>query len=297
MNGCTAIVPAYASAATVERTLRDLRRAGGGALRRIIAVCSDTATADVARKVEGVEVIASPVRLSAGRARNVGRRNAVGDDLLLFVDADCRLDSGAVGRLIEELDTAEVDAVAARLISEQTSAVAWLRHLLEFKDYEPGASRPLVWMAPSAVLLCRAEAFDRAGGCPDMWPGEDLVFCHRLARRGGRVGLSASVVARHCHPPGWKTLLLHQVRLGETSAEARRMTGMKGESFSRSLLWAPCLGGARLLRSLVWVLRRRPAHVLRLVFLLGPLFAALGCWTLGFARAGHVQRASAKVGR
>ncbi len=296
MNGCTAIVPAYASAATVEWTLRDLRRAAGGVVSRIIAVCSDAATADAARKVAGVEVIASPVRLSAGRARNIGRRSAAGDDLLLFVDADCRLDPGAVGRLIEELDAAGVEAVAARLVSDRTGPVAWLRHLLEFKDYEPGALRPLTWMAPSAVLLCRAEAFDRAGGFPDMWPGEDLVFCHRLVRRGGCVGLSASVVARHCHPPGWKRLLLHQVRLGETSARARRMTGMKGEWFSRSRLRAPCLGGARLFRSLAWVLRRRPAHLPRLLVLLAPLSAALGCWTLGFARGGRGQRASLEIG-
>ncbi len=291
MNGCTAIVPAYGSAATIGRTLLDLRRASGGAVRRIIAVCSDRASAAAARAVEGVEVIESPARLSGGRARNIGRRVAGAVDLLLFVDADCRLDCDAPARLIAELEISGVDAVAARLASDGVDAVSWVRHLLEFKDYELPVRRPLSWMTPSAVLLCRAEVFDRAGGFPDMWPGEDLVFCHRIARRGGRVALSASVLARHRHPPGWRTLLRHQWRLGKTSAAARRLTGMKGEWFASRPWFAPCLGTARLVRSLLWVMRRRPADIRRMTLLWAPLVAALGLWTLGFARGTLERRA------
>jgi len=284
---CVAIVPARRAEATLERTLESLRLQDP--IARILVVTSaDDPTAEVARRCVEVdpriEVVAGPAALSAGAARNVGRDHAGDADFLLFIDADCSLDAGGVAALQRELCGRGLASISARVVCDGNGVVARARHLLEFKEAEGRHAAPPAWLPPSTTMLCRAEVFDRAGGFPDMWPGEDLVLMHRLQRLGCRVGLSARVRTHHRHPAGFAEMLAHQHRLGLTSAAARRMTSVSGAVFVRYRWLAPLLLPARLLRIAAWQLRSGFSGVVALTQLSPVLLLGLVWWTAGFVR-------------
>jgi GT2 family glycosyltransferase len=279
------VIPAYRAEATLARTLESVLAEDTGAVARVIVVCSPSADREqvaVAARRQGVVVVESERRLSAGAARNLGRAHAGDAELLLFVDADCALDAGTVARLCDALADGRAAAVAASVANASSGAVAGVRHLLEFKDSEPGVPQRPDWMAPTATMLCRADAFDTVGGFPDMWPGEDLVFCWRLARAGLRVSRVSDATTRHLHPPGASALVRHQYRLGRTSARARLMTDMPGAAWARYPPLAALLLPARLGRAAIWLLRHRARSVPVSILLLPLYLAGLSAWTLGF---------------
>ncbi|MFP6610255.1 MAG: glycosyltransferase family 2 protein [Deltaproteobacteria bacterium] len=287
----TVVVPAWGAAATLSRTLDALIDGNGAAIDRIIVVASPgDASAKIAASYSAVTVLRPQHRLTAGAARNLGRTEAGDAKRLIFVDADCRLAPGAAAALLAALEADQgLAAVAPALVRDGGGPLAWTRHALEFKEWgRDGPARPLVFV-PSAVLACRPALLDRAGGFPDMWPGEDLVLCHRLVEQGLRLAILRQVVARHRHPTGLGTMLLHQYRLGYSSALARLQTGMKGVTLARVPLLAPLLLPARAVRALLWFttcgIRGLPAFVLTL-----PLYlAGLVAWTVGFTRCAFGQ--------
>jgi cellulose synthase/poly-beta-1,6-N-acetylglucosamine synthase-like glycosyltransferase len=288
---CVAVIPAHAADRTIERTIRALRADPDAAPDRIVVVASPAdASAAVAERL-GADTIRTPRRLSAGAARNVGRRAAPEAELVLFVDADCALAAGSMRALRSAVVEHGLDVAGASIVPEPSTGVAWIRHLLEFKDAEPGCAPPWPSMVPSATILCRVQAFDAIGGFPDMWPGEDLVFCARLARSGFRVRRLDDALTVHHHPPGVRTMLRHQFRLGKTSALARRIEALDDGRFATSAVAVPLLFVGRAARALRWLGRHHRRDIPRFV-VMSPLYlAGLAAWCSGFAR-GSVETAA-----
>jgi len=281
---CVAVIPAHGAELTIGRTIGALRADAEAAPDRILVVASPAdETAAVAERL-GVETVRTPVRLSAGAARNQGRQAAPEADLLLFVDADCALAPGALRALRSAVCEDGLDVAGASVTPESRTSIAWVRHLLEFKDAEPGCAPAWPSMTPSATILCRAAAFDAVAGFPDMWPGEDLVFCVRLSRRGFRVRRLDAAVTVHRHPPGMAAMLHHQFVLGRTSAQARRVEEMEGTRYASTLAAAPLLFAGRALRAVRWLARHHPLDLPRFVVLSPIYFTGLAAWCAGFRR-------------
>jgi GT2 family glycosyltransferase len=285
---CAVVIPAHGAAATIARTLRAIAIDSAHVpldMPIVVASPSDE-TAEISRRL-GVRVIETPGRLSAGLARNVGRRHAVDRDLVLFVDADCAPAPGALATLYDTLCRRSLDAVGASVLADSENLTAWVRHALEFKDSEPGVEAAWPGFVPSATFLCRTSALDAVGGFPDLWPGEDLVLCSRLLRAGFRVRRVDAAVTLHRHPVGIANLLRHQYELGATSARARRMTPLDGEFFARHGAAVPLLFAGRSTRMLRWLCRHRRRELVR-GCLASPLYAAgLSAWCAGFAAGGE----------
>ncbi|HXC52787.1 MAG TPA: glycosyltransferase family A protein [Candidatus Limnocylindrales bacterium] len=219
--------------------------------------------------------------------------------LLLFVDADCRLEAGGAARLASELERSAAAAVTPRIVGTR-GLVARARHILEFKEAASMRTAPFAWLPPSTVMLCRTHAFDSAGGFPDLWPGEDLVFTQALRDGGGVVRRTSDVAAVHDHPRGVLAMLRHQWRLGRTAAIARRMRPMPGSALAKSALLAPLLFPARTIRIALWQFREGPAPLAWTLALSPLLLAGLAVWTSAFTAqvaAGVVGSASAPVDR
>lgn len=281
---CVAVIPAHRAERTIETTIHALRADSVAAPERIVVVASPgDATAAIAERLDA-EIARTPVRLSAGAARNHGRRLAPEAEVLLFVDADCALAPGALRALRSAVVRNGLDAAGASVVAAPRTPVAWVRHLLEFKDAEPGCEPPWPSMMPSATMLCRAVAFDAVDGFPDMWPGEDLVFCARLLRAGFRVRRLDAAVTVHHHPPGIVAMLRHQLELGRTSAHARRIEEMDGVRYAKSAAVAPLLFAGRTLRAIRWLARYHPRDIPRFVALSPLYFAGLAAWCSGFGR-------------
>ena len=209
--------------------------------------------------------------------------------LLLFIDADCRLEPGGAARLAGELTRRGAAAISARVLGGG-GAVARSRHILEFKEAASLRPPPPGWLPPSTTMMCRAPAFDRAGGFPDLWPGEDLVFAQALRDLGERVLRSEDVVTTHRHPPGVAAMLRHQHRLGLTAAVARRARPMPGSVFTSSPWLAALLLPGRIARIAAWQAREGSAALAWTVLLSPLLLAGLVMWTAGFL-AGTKPRA------
>lgn len=248
-------------------------------------------TAVIAKRFEGVEVLELERRLEAGEARNLGRERAGRCDYLLFLDADCRVEAGTVETLFESLGEDGLGAVCARVLGEGGGVVGWLRHALEFKEVDVSAPGGRAEFLPSTCLLCRAGAFDRAGGFPRIWPGEDLVLSWHMRECGYGLRIDRTARVFHRHPQGFATMLRHQYRLGRGSARARLLTGMRGVFFARHPLLGCFLLAGRAFRGLAWFVRFRPAEI-GLFLLLFPLYiAGLAVWTSGFV-AGSLAEAA-----
>jgi glycosyltransferase involved in cell wall biosynthesis len=283
-GGCVAVVPAHGAEATIARTLRSIFEQDGATVADVVVVASPSdRTADVAEQL-GATVLRTPNRLSAGAARNLGRQSASYASMILFVDADCALERRALRALMTALEEEELDAVGASIESEPSSGVAWVRHALEFKDAEPGARSTVTPLIPSATLLCRAAAFDAAGGFPDLWPGEDLVFAARLERTGHRVARIANAITVHRHPPGFAAMVRHQFALGLTSARARRMEPMAGSRWAYRPWAVPLLFMGRFGRMIGWAARTSQLGKAASPRHLGAYLTGLTAWCMGFGR-------------
>jgi cellulose synthase/poly-beta-1,6-N-acetylglucosamine synthase-like glycosyltransferase len=131
------LIPAHNEAAGIEATLHDLR-AQCAANDRLLVVadnCSDD-TAGVARRA-GAEVIErhDAVRRGKGYALDFGVRHlsAQPPSIALIVDADCRLDAGALDTLAATCERSgrpvqalyEMNAAAEPSLRTRVSALAW----------------------------------------------------------------------------------------------------------------------------------------------------------------------------
>ncbi|MFN2427889.1 MAG: glycosyltransferase [Candidatus Binatia bacterium] len=307
---CVAVIPARRAERTIGATLESLRLGNASFVAQVVVVTSEgDPTARVveawAARDRRVHLVKSPEPLSAGAARNAGRRFLAAANfpvnpgqvrisaeirtcpgltggLLLFVDADCRLETGGAARLAAELLGSGAAAVSAR-VAGHGGAVARTRHILEFKEAASRRRPPSAWLPPTTTMMCRTAAFDRVGGFRDMWPGEDLIFSQSLRDLGEEVRRSDGVVTEHLHPRGTGEMLRHQYRLGYTAALARRATLMPGSRIARLPLLAPLLLPARIARIAAWQAREGRSALVWTLWLSPLLVAGLARWTAGFA--------------
>jgi glycosyltransferase involved in cell wall biosynthesis len=276
-----AIVPAFGAGGTLRRTLDALLQDNRGFVDEVIVVVSgdDDRAVGIVAGYGRAMLVRCEDRLSAGAARNLGRRCAPTAARLLFVDADCAPAAGCVARMIAAAARTGAAAVSATVKGAGAGMIGWLRHVLEFKDAERGVG------VVSATLLCDPDAFDAAGGFPDMWPGEDLVLCERLGRDGRTILRIDEAVTIHLHPGGWRPFLEHQYRLGRTSAVARAMTRMSGAGFVQQRWLTALLPVGRAVRAAVWLARHEPRGLPLFILALPLYVAGLMSWTVGFSRA------------
>jgi Glycosyl transferase family 2 len=154
---------------------------------RVIVV--DNASESPVPATDGVEVVRSELRLSHGRARNLGL-SLVETEYVVFLDADDALLPGALARLVTALDGRPdcaalaggiVDSNGARWRTPRRLAMSLARRQREF------AWLNAVWMLTptQGCAIMRTAAAREAGGYADASSGEDWALGASLAFRGG----------------------------------------------------------------------------------------------------------------
>ncbi len=167
------IIPTLNEESCLEETLRELRRqkpheiivADGGSCD---ATCRLAAEADLV------------VRAPRGRAfqMNAGAARATGD-ILLFLHADCRLETGALSAAEACLQRRGVAAGCFRM------SVATRGLLYRWIDFVAGVRVKMAGMIyGDQGLFLRRELFARLGGFPGLGLMEDVFFSARLRRLG-----------------------------------------------------------------------------------------------------------------
>ena len=140
--------------------------------------CTD-ATAALA-EAWGAVVVEDDAR-SIGAVRNAGAAVASGE-LLVTVDADCRVAPGSLRAASVLLDSGVVVGGGSRIVPERRSPGIVATYAV--MELLVGASR-----LAGGMFWCRRDDFDAVGGFDaDLLVGEDLDFARRLRAHGRRSG-------------------------------------------------------------------------------------------------------------
>lgn len=148
----------------------------------------------------GVRVLLNPTPQGPAHARNRGARAAAGD-LLFFVDADCVLQPGAMGRARDAFRSEAGLSAAIGSYDDAPAHPAFLsqyRNLLHHYTHQRSHDEiPTFWGACGAI---RRSAFLEVGGFDEGYGRpciEDVELGYRLARAGHRIRLIKDLQVRH----------------------------------------------------------------------------------------------------
>jgi len=180
---------------------------------------TDDSVAMVGELFPEVRVLEAGSNLGFGAANNLAAEVARGESLLL-INADARLEEGALGRLHERLQHDERLALVAPTLRYPNGrhqfawspergvvgeAIQRLRNHFEDRAWAHGAAARAVsrlagrlWFTAACVLL-RTEAFRAVGGFDEgfFMYFEDVDLCVRLERAGWRLAQEPDAVAHH----------------------------------------------------------------------------------------------------
>ena len=168
-----------------------------------------------------------------GAARNVGWRAARGA-LIWFVDSDCIIESGALGRLRSRLDELGAAAVGGSYASTNSESLTarLIHHEMVVRHRRIGTRSSFAITANLLVdreALVQLEGFDEA-----LKLAQDLDFAYRLLEAGLTLGFAADSRVAHHHETRLAAYLYKQGRQGYWRMQLYRKhpKRMSGDSYS-----------------------------------------------------------------
>jgi len=197
------VVVSFNARTDLAACLTSLRDAPPAVRHEIIVVdnASTDGSADIARAVPGVTVIALAQNAGFAAANNAGIRAAHGD-LLLLLNNDTIVPPGAIDRLVERLESVKDAAVAGPRLVDATGAVelsfgrmispfSELRQKRLTRDWierETQNEQFVDWVSGACLLVYRADA-EKAGLLDERFflYTEDVDFCHAIRQLGRKV--------------------------------------------------------------------------------------------------------------
>ena len=243
------VMPAFNEALDIEASLLSLLRQDP--IPQQIVVVDDGSidgTGEIARRVlagvEGSLVIRLPANGGKADALNAGIR-AARCDCVLTLDADTRLEPGALGVALATMAQEPVDAVAFYLdVDNRRSLIGALQRAeyLGSLNFERAGQHVLgaISVLPGAATLFRRESLLRLPfHARSLTEDADLTL--GLSRQGRRMVLAAGAIASTVVPGGWARLLLQRRRwiAGHLQCCAFHAAPRAGEGWRFRLLTFP----------------------------------------------------------
>lgn len=235
-DAITVVIPAYRSHATLPDCLAALARQSLPASEVIVVDSSpDPEDARAAlRPFPCVRLERSPVRLPSPAARNLGVRASHGPRLL-FLDPDIALAADALARLSET--HARFGGIVAGALA--CHGGRWLDrgvHLTKFSKWLPGGALRAVDVAPTAIMMCSRQLYDRVGGFTVDQIHADALFAWESGSQGEGVWFEPAAVGFHYHEHTFASFVRERFVRGVTFARMR--CAWQGWTRSRVALYA-----------------------------------------------------------
>jgi glycosyltransferase involved in cell wall biosynthesis len=186
------IIPAHNEEALLGRTLAALHDSARPLDEPYEVIVADDASTDRTAEIagdHGARVIAVNHRQIAA-TRNAGARAAVGE-LFIFVDADTAVTPRAVRSAVRALRGGAVGGGTSAVRFDDGPVPAYGKVLMSVL---PPLMHALA-VAPGCFIFCTRRAYHAVGGYSEsLHFGEEVVFAHRLKRKGRFVMLRERVV-------------------------------------------------------------------------------------------------------
>jgi glycosyltransferase involved in cell wall biosynthesis len=279
------IIPSYNSERTIRCCLKAVINQSASIPFDITVIDSSTDQTPqiIEREFPSIRLIHLETRTLAGAARNLGVQTTKAP-LCLMIDSDCVAESDVIERFAARHRDGDYAAVAGALANGTPRSLSgWVGYLIEFREFIPGAPMRLERSMPTANIAYRREIFERYGYFEeDLWPAEDLLFNWKLYSAGERLLFDPAIKVTHLNRTGWKEVLSHQIRLGRTSAVARKRGGLPGGillKYPPLILLMPLV---RLLRAFKWFAKHDKRLLLRFLLILPAYLLATSFWSFGF---------------
>jgi len=188
------VIPAYNEAANIERCVAaidaELRRRPLPAEIVVVDNASTDATADIASRLPGVQVVREP-RKGITFARQAGLERSSGE-LVANIDADTRLPAGWLDRVLAEFDRdpALLCVSGPHVYDEAAWSVRVSTRLFYIVAFATYLAHRFLLRSGSMVqggnFVCRRDALERIGGYDTsiQFYGEDTDIAQRLHALG-----------------------------------------------------------------------------------------------------------------
>jgi GT2 family glycosyltransferase len=203
MSDLTIVIVSFNARTDLAACLTSLRDRPPALRHEIIVVdnASTDGSADIARAVPGVKVIALGRNSGFAAANNAGIRAAQGD-LLLLLNSDTIVPPGAIDRLVQRLASVKDAAIAGPRLVDATGAaelsfgrmispfneLRQKRLTREWIERETQKEQLVDWVSGACLLVYRADA-EKAGLLDERFflYTEDVDFCHAVRKLGRKV--------------------------------------------------------------------------------------------------------------
>lgn len=217
-----------------------------------------------------------------GEARNLGAAKAAGE-ALAFTDADCRPTPGWLRGIETWLASGAIMVGGAVEDEASGNGLARADNVLHFYQYSvqrAGGSAHFLTGANMAVLK---TAFNEAGGFPALKTSEDMYLSKKIAlRHPERSIFDPNLIVHHAGRRTWHTVYQHQYPFGYDRAVRQHEITAFQQHMGRLRLAIPLVIFKRLLNIYTYTSSLGPAALLKRLFLLPFVTAALIPWAIGF---------------
>ncbi len=200
----------------------------------IVVDSSSDKTRDViSSRFPAVQLITLSKRTLPGSARNLGMDSAKGE-IITFLDSDCVVEPDWLERRLDlHLQGHRIVGGSVKNGTPK-NLVGTAGYVCEFREFRAVGKPRFVDHVPTCNVSYDRDLLASSGGFPDdYYPQEDLLFHWRLTKENGRIYFDPDLYVIHLNRTKWKSLLKHQMLIGQVTQRVLQITDLPGSAFIR----------------------------------------------------------------
>jgi glycosyltransferase involved in cell wall biosynthesis len=236
---------------------------------------------------ERITLIKRSQQTFPGIARNIGVEAASGP-LLAMIDSDCVAEKDWLTNIYTNLtDNVILTGVVQNGTPE--SMLGTCSWLVEFNHFlEPSRDKQEIPGAATCNFAIKKQEFERVGGFTGDRGFEDILFCEKFKKLGGKIYQLRNIRISHINKTELADIRANQWMLGRFSAIIRREQGMPPQVVFKYPVLAFLLVGFRYVSIFSRVMRDK--YFLRFLLYTPFIIYFLIQWSIGFYRGAKYGR-------
>jgi len=239
LNSVSIIVPAYNAEKNISKLLESLLNQDYPKEQLEIIIVDNNSDDKTKRIVEQypVKIFDEKNIQSSYAARNLGIRNSK-NDILVFTDADCCVDSHWIKNGVKCLNSEDADLVAGNVIFNKKSKF----NLIEIYDsnmYLQQEYNASIGTSTTANLFIRRNVFDSLGLFPVVSSGGDVRWVKLASNNGFKITYCKNAKVFHSARRNLEEIIKKEIRLCESAGIISSLVNfhyreIKGKIFSNN---------------------------------------------------------------